>query len=401
MLLFVGLVAGCGSDEDGGPTTTVTDQTGQTDDGGGEPIGNGSDFDAQAVYDRASPGVVTVLSVFGGGGGGGGGGNIPEGILPPGEDEPPGGGLPQAGQGSGFVISDDGEIVTNAHVVTDAQGVGDGQSEIPEINQADEVYVQFPDRNQVEAEVLGFDPFADLALLKVDPEGLDIQPVELAEIEDVEVGEQVAAIGSPFGERQSLSVGFVSQLDRSIPSLTTFQIDGAIQTDASINPGNSGGPLLDASGKVIGINSQIATEGGGGSVGIGFAVPSDTAKKVIPDIKDDGEVARAYLGVTSQPLDEEAAKELDIEVTEGALVVDVADGAPADDAGLSPRDVIVTVDGSDVKTPEDVGLAIEDNKPGDRIEIEFLSGGDRETETVELAERPDQLPGSGQGGPIP
>ena len=141
-----------------------------------------------------------------------------------------------AAQGSGFVVSDAGEIVTNAHVVTDGSAGGGP------IEEAQEVYVQFADRNQVPAEIVGFDPHADIALLKVDPEGLDLRPLELATNEEVEVGQPVAAIGSPFGEDRSLSVGVVSATNRSIQSLTQFQIDGAIQTDASINPGNSGGP---------------------------------------------------------------------------------------------------------------------------------------------------------------
>ena len=178
-------------------------------------------FDAHAIYESASPGVVTVLSVFGGSptpsifGGGGGG----------------------AGQGSGFVISDDGEILTNAHVVTDASSTG---TPTRPLHEAKEIYVQFADRNQVEADVVGFDPFSDVALLKVDPDGLDLNPLTLGSENDVEVGDAVAAIGSPFGQNQSLSVGVVSAADRTIDSLTQFGIDGAIQTDASINPGNSG-----------------------------------------------------------------------------------------------------------------------------------------------------------------
>ena len=148
-----------------------------------------------------------------------------------------------AAQGSGFVISDDGEIATNAHVVTDGSAGGGP------IQEAKEVYVQFADRNQVAADIVGFDPHADVALLKVDPDGLDLRPLELATDEEVKVGQPVAAIGSPFGEDRSLSVGVVSATNRSIQSLTQFQIDGAIQTDASINPGNSGGPLLDADGQ--------------------------------------------------------------------------------------------------------------------------------------------------------
>ena len=228
-------LAACG-DDDEGTTTTVS-----TDEGGRERViveaTNGA-FNPQAVYERAAPGVVTVSSVFGGG----------EGIL--------GGG--GAGQGSGFVVNDEGEIVTNAHVVTDAQAGGGGG----DLNEADEVYVEFADRDQVPADVVGFDPFADVALLEIDPEGLDLVPLELGSSDEIAVGQPVAAIGSPFGEEQSLSVGVISATDRSIESLTDFTIDGAIQTDASINPGNSGGPLLDAEGRVLGINQQIRTASG-------------------------------------------------------------------------------------------------------------------------------------------
>ena len=254
--LAAGLVlAGCGGDDEGdGDSATAAETPAEDGDSGKLVIeAERGAFDAQAVFESAAPGVVTISSIF------------------PNGTNPLGGTGPQAGQGSGFVISDEGEIVTNAHVVTDGQAEGSS-----EINAAREVYVQFPDRNQVEAEIVGFDPFADVALLKVDPDGLEIDPIELGSLEDVAVGSPVAAIGSPFGERQSLSVGVISATNRSIPSLTEFQIDGAIQTDASINPGNSGGPLLDAESKVIGINQQIDTTSGGNQ-GVGFAVPIDLA----------------------------------------------------------------------------------------------------------------------------
>jgi len=404
MLLSFGLVAGCGSDDDGDSATTVTAETGQDGgDGGDQPIGNGSEFDAQAVYERAAPGVVTVLSVFGGGGGSGGanpedGGGLPEDLLPPGQEEPPGG-LPQAGQGSGFVISDNGEIVTNAHVVTDGQtGGGD-------VNQADEVYVQFPDRNSVEAEVIGFDPFADIALLKVDPEGLDIAPVELAEIEEVQVGEQIAAIGSPFGERQSLSVGIVSQLDRSIPSLTTFQIDGAIQTDASINPGNSGGPLLDSEARVIGVNQQIDTTSGGNQ-GVGFAVPVDLVTRSIEQLREDGEVEYAYIGVGTRGLFPQLAEELDVDADAGAIVEDVQPDSPAEEAGIEEGDqeidfqalpytvggdIIISVDGGEIATDADLPRIISRKNPGDEVTLGIIRNGEEMDVDVTLGTRPTDV----------
>ena len=168
------------------------------------------------------------------------------------------------------MINTDGEIVTNAHVVTDAAEAG--AQAAGDINEADEVYVEFGDRNQVPAEIVGIDPDADIALIKVEPDGLDLDPIEFGDSDAVEVGTPVAAIGSPFGQEQSLSTGIVSATDRSIESLTQFRIDGAIQTDASINPGNSGGPLIGADGKVIGVNQQINTTSGGNE-GVGFAIP--------------------------------------------------------------------------------------------------------------------------------
>jgi len=380
LLVLVGLT-GCGNDEGGDVTTTVSTET---DGNGGKPIPSGSAFDAQAVYERAAPGVVTVSSIFDGSsatdilGGGGGGG-------------------PQAGQGSGFVISDEGEIVTNAHVVTDGQ-TGGGK-----INQANEVFVQFPDRNSVEAKVIGFDPFADVALIKVDPAGLDLEPVELADIKDVEVGEQVAAIGSPFGERQSLSVGFVSQLDRSIPSLTSFTIDGAIQTDASINPGNSGGPLLDSDGRVIGINQQIDTTSGGNQ-GVGFAVPVDLFARSVEQLREDGEVEYAFIGVGTRPLFPQLADELEVDADSGAIVESVTAGSPADDAGLREGgqeidfqalpytvggDIVVSVEGEEILTEADLPRIIARLNPGEDVTLGIIRDGEEMDVDVTLGTRPE------------
>src|SRR5207253_455382 len=158
--------------------------------------------------------------------------------------------------------------------------------------------VEFPDRNVVPAEIIGFDPFVDVALLKIAPKGLDLHPLELGNDETLQVGQPVAAIGSPFGEQQSLSVGVVSATDRPVKSLTQFQIEGAIQTDAAINPGNSGGPLLDAGARVIGINQQIETNSGAND-GVGFAVPISAVKRSVAQLKEDGTVEYAYIGVSS------------------------------------------------------------------------------------------------------
>ena len=378
-------LASCGGD-DGEGTTTVTSA-----DGAERVIveSNGSGFSAREVYEDAAPGVVTVTSIFGGQSAAGlfGGGNGPA-----------------AGQGTGFVVSDDGEIITNAHVVTDAPTTGGPSGDL---NEAKDVYVQFPDRNNVPADVIGFDPFADVALLEVDPEGLDLKPLELGDSDVVTVGEPVAAIGSPFGQRQSLSTGIVSATDRSIESLTEFQIDGAIQTDASINPGNSGGPLLDANGKVIGINQQINTRSGGNE-GVGFAVPSNLVTRSLEGLRSDGEPDYAYIGVSAQPLYPQLAEELGIDSDTGSLLAEVVPGSPAADAGLEGGDdrmrfqgqpirvggdVITAVDGEKVVEESDLPRLIAQHAPGDKITIDVVhSDGETEQIEIELEPRPDTVP---------
>ena len=236
-----------------------------------------------------------------------------------------GGGGDQGGVGSGFVLDGDGEIATNAHVVT----TGEGDS----IRRARQVYVEFADGNTVEARILGADPNADVALLKIDPKGLTLRPMPLGASNSVEVGEPVAAIGSPFGERQSLSVGVVSAVDRSIDSLTSFSISGAIQTDAAINPGNSGGPLVDADGRVVGINQQIKTTSGGGE-GVGFAVPIDAVKRSLDMLRDSGEAHYAYLGVSSVQVYPQLVDRFGLGVDKGAWVQEVNSGGPAEKAGI-------------------------------------------------------------------
>jgi S1-C subfamily serine protease len=370
----------CGDDEETASTTTSTPEVGR------ERVvvqaSNGA-FNPQAVYDKAAPGVVTVLSVFGG---------EQSGLL---------GGGRAAGQGSGFVVSEEGEVVTNAHVVTDAEATGGGP-----INEAREVYVQFSDRNQVPAEIVGFDPFYDVALLKVDPEGLELTPLELGSSSEIEVGQPVAAIGSPFGEQNSLSVGVISATGRSVESLTDFQIDEAIQTDAAINPGNSGGPLLDAEGRVLGINQQIRTASGADE-GVGFAVPVDAVDRSLDQLREDGSAEYAYIGVTTQGLYPQLADRLDIDAETGALIAEVVPDSPADDAGLEGGDqeirfqgaqvtvggdVIVSVEGEDLVAEADLARLISDRSPGETITLEVLRDGDTEQVDVTLGERPEQTP---------
>ena len=303
--------------------------------------------------------------------------------------------------GSGFVLDKDGYILTNAHVVEGAEQAG----------------VRFTEESDlVEAEVVGSDLSTDLAVLKVDPDDAPkLTPLALGDSGKLSVGDPVIAIGNPFGYSRTVTTGIVSALQRQISAPNNFQIDDVIQTDASINPGNSGGPLIDARGEVVGINSQIATGGANGSVGIGFAVPVNTAKKIVPQLKENGKVERAYLGVTTTTVTEQLADDLNLPVEEGALVQDVVDDGPADDAGLRAGrteigqglrvggDIIVEVDGQPVVRNSDVADAILDNKPGDEITLEYFRGDDRKSTRVKLGSRPQslELGASPEGGAEP
>jgi S1-C subfamily serine protease len=367
-------LAGCGGGDSGAQTVERTRV--QVVEGLGK-----KGFDPAGIYRQLSPGVVTITSLFGDQGGAstlGGGGS--------------------AGQGSGFVIDGDGHIATNAHVVTNGTGA--------KITKADEVYVQFPDGNQVPAKIVGYDPNADVGLIKVDPEGLDLVPLPLGHTTAVNVGDPVAAIGSPFGEENSLSVGVVSAKNRTIDALTDFSISDAIQTDAAINRGNSGGPLLDGHGRVIGINSQIRSSGGG-SVGVGFAVSVDTVRRSISQIRAGGEVRYAYIGISSQPLYPQLARKLGLPVSAGALIAEVVKGGPADKAGLHGGgketrfqaslvkvggDVITKVNGRPITRENDFSEQITRYRAGDTITLELYRGGQRREARVTLGERPASVP---------
>jgi S1-C subfamily serine protease len=316
---------------------------------------------------------------------------------------------PGTATGSGFVVDKDGTILTNAHVVSGAESVTVSFSE---------------DGDAVDAEVKGVDESTDLAVLQIDPDDVEnLVAMPLGDSSQVEVGDSVVAIGNPFGFQRTVTTGIVSALQREITAPNGFQIRNVIQTDASINPGNSGGPLLDASGRVIGINSQIATGGASqGSVGIGFAVPINTAKSLLPELREGGEIKRAYLGVTMSDVDEDVANDLNLPVDHGALIQQAVENGPADDAGLRGSsgndtsgnvtgggDLLVKVDGEEVENSGDVAAAIEDNQPGDSIEVEYYRGDDLKTASIELAERPDELssssdpqqPGDRGGGLLP
>jgi 2-alkenal reductase len=336
-------------------------------------------FDPAGIYERESPGVVTVISG--------------------GLQDAAGSGAPgQSGLGSGFVISGDGEVATNAHVVTSGEGAA--------IREAREVFVRFQDGNQVPARVLGFDPFADVALLKVDPQGLTLRPLPLGSAKDLVVGSPVAAIGSPFGEEQSLSVGVISATGRSIQSLTGFDTTGAIQTDAAINHGNSGGPLLDNRGRVLGINSQIQTTTGDGS-GVGFAVPVDTVKRSLDQLRTQGRARYAYLGVATARVYPQLAQQFNLPVRDGAWIQDITPGGPAAVAGLKAGsgnarfqgrsyavggDVITAVDGKPVRVETDLADALATYRPGARVSLAIVRGGGRRNIEVRLGERPLDTP---------
>jgi S1-C subfamily serine protease len=373
VLAAIGLVAaGCDSDDDesaSAPREVTTTRVQVV-----EGLGREGGFDPDQIYDRLSPGVVTVLSIFEGGAS----------LLD--EDG-------EGGQGSGFVLDSQGYIATNAHVVTSG-GAGSGRAE--------DVFVEFADGNRVPAEIVGDDPNADVALLKVDPAGLRLTPLRLGSSDRLQVGEPVAAIGSPFGERQSLSIGVISAVDRNIESLTRFQIGNAIQTDAAINPGNSGGPLLDARGRVIGVNAQIKSESGGGE-GVGFAIPVDAVARSLRELRQDGRVEYGYLGVTTLPLWPQLARRLDLHVRDGGLVQEVEQDSPAEDAGLrgggdeiefqatplrTGGDVIVAVDGRRLTRTQDLADVISAMSAGQRVELELLRNGKRRTIDVELGQRP-------------
>jgi S1-C subfamily serine protease len=372
LLLCLALLAGCGSSEKGSDSGG---QSAQTEAVPAQVIVEtaSSGFNAADVYRRASPGVVTIRSIFPGAGG--------------------------AAEGSGFVLDSDGEIVTNAHVVTE-EGSGSRRP-------ADEVFVEFPDRNVVAAEILGFDPFADVALLKVDPSGVPLHPLQLGDDSDLQVGQPVAAIGSPFGEQQSLSVGVISATDRSVRSLTQFQIEGAIQTDASINPGNSGGPLLDAGARVVGINQQIETSSGAND-GVGFAVPISSIKRSVAQLEADGSAEYAYIGVSSQALYPQLAAKLGLDTDFGGLLASIVPGGPAEKAGLeggdeelkfqageysTGGDVILEVDGHPVVGPADLSRLISTYQPGEKVTLTVLRNGKKDEVGVTLGRRPDSVPG--------
>jgi S1-C subfamily serine protease len=335
-------------------------------------LGNG--FQPAQIFRTRSAGVVTIISYF---------------------DSA----TATAGQGSGFVVSADGLILTNAHVITTA-----GQS--GKTTPARTVYVEFSDGDRVTAAVVGVDLFDDVGLLRVDPRLHALDPVPLGNSSRVIVGEPVAAIGSPFGNADSLSVGVVSAIRRSIPSLTSnYDLVDAIQTDAPINHGNSGGPLFDARGRAIGINAQIRSSGAGsGFEGVGFAVPIDSARRSMEQLLKTGGVRYAYVGIKTEDLTPAVAKKFGYAATRGALVDVVNAGTAAERAGIKAGtrdeiyegvgvkvggDAIVAINGIPVSGAQDVVRIVTTRLvPGETARFTVVRGQQRRVVPVTLDERP-------------
>jgi 2-alkenal reductase len=336
----------------------------------------GKGFDPQQIFAGRSPGVVTVFAYF-----------DPSSVT-------------QGSQGSGFVISPKGYILTNSHVITNA---GEGSR----VQAAEHLFVEFADGDRVAATVVGWDLYDDVGLLRVDPTAHRLSPVPLGESASIVVGEPVAAIGSPLGNENTLTVGVVSAIHRSIDAITVrlYNIVDAIQTDAPITHGNSGGPLFDARGRVIGINAQIRSANGtGNDSGIGFAIPIDAAKHSVAQLIAKGEVTYAYVGIETESLTPSLARALGYKVDHGALIVTVTGGSPADKAGLrggtreanvlgrridAGGDVIVAIDGKPINGADDVVRFVSYSlRPKDVAVLTIVTpGGQRKKVAVTLAER--------------
>jgi S1-C subfamily serine protease len=339
------------------------------------PRTSNGDFDPAALYAARSEGVVTIYANLG---------------------------VDGSSQGSGFVVRRDGVILTNAHVITNVAEEPDN------VRGATAVYVEFSDGERVAAEVVGWDLFSDVGVVRVAPEDHPLVTVPLGESSRVVVGEPVAAIGSPFGKQTSLSVGVVSATGRSIDSLTSgFEVANAIQTDTPINKGNSGGPLFDADGRVIGINAQIQSTSGIAE-GVGFAIPIDVARRSLQQLLTTGRVRYAYIGVRTQDVTPGIAKAFDLGADWGALVTRVEDGTPAADAGLKGGsrtetrngedftlggDLIVAIGDTEVRGADDVSRLVTTRlRPGETVPFTVIRGTKRLTLDVTLGDRPARTP---------
>jgi putative serine protease PepD len=319
-------------------TNTVVRQTTVT---GSQPAAARSGLTAGEVYRQTYEGVVEITATR------------EAGATPFGPQRS------QAG-GSGFVYDDEGHIVTNHHVVDGAGSIS----------------VRFPSGQTYTAKLVGSDPSTDLAVLEVDAPASVLEPLALADSNDVAVGDPVVAIGSPFGLEDTITSGIVSALHRQMTAPNGFPIGDAIQTDAAINHGNSGGPLLDSAAEVIGVNAQIESESGGND-GVGFAIPSNTVRAVVSELISAGKVEHAYLGIAVE------------DTPDGARISEVRPGTPAEEEGLRAGDLITAVDGRNMTSAEDVTSAISAKRPGDAISVTYTRGGESHTVDATLATRPD------------
>jgi len=336
-------------------------------------VGNG--FDPARIYVARSPGVVTLFAQFGG---------------------------DQETQGSGFVVSEDGLVLTNSHVISSSDN-----PRLTAPKAAERVFVEFADRERVPAQIIGWDVFDDVGVVRVDPAAHALDPVPLGDSSSVRVGDPVAVIGSPFGNENSLAVGVVSATKRSIESLTSsYDLLDAIQTDAPINHGNSGGPMFDARGRVVGISAQIRSASGNAE-GVGFAVPIDSARRSLRQLLHDGKVHYAYVGIQTQTLTPAIARRFGFGTKRGAIVTGVTPTSPADAAEIQPStgdeeftgvrtprdgDVIVAIDGVPVSSADDL-VRIVTNRlvPGRVASFSVVRGRERLTIALRLAERPPRL----------
>jgi 2-alkenal reductase len=333
----------------------------------------GNRFDPARIYAARSPGVVTVFAFF---------------------DKTD----PHGAQGSGFVVSEGGYILTSAHVITDA-----GEGDSAKTTEATRVFIGFKDGDRAKAEIVGWDVYDDVALLRVSPDAHALSPVPLGDSSRVRAGDPVAAMGSPFGNEDSIAVGVVSAVRRSIMSLTSlYKVVDAIQIDAPITHGNSGGPLFDARGRVIGINAQIRTDSGTAE-GVGFAIPINAAERSMRQLAAVGHVVYAYLGVTTETLTPALARHLGYDTTRGAILSTVRDGSPADRAGLRGGsdaemfngetisrggDLIVAIDGQTVRSADDVVRQVAARLPGEHASLTIVRDGERRVVRVRLGSRP-------------
>jgi S1-C subfamily serine protease len=364
----------------GGGTTTVVVGSARPSSGSATVVADisGTGFDPRRIYRERAAGVVTISATVGN----------------------------SDVTGSGFVVDPRGDVVTNAHVVTNSPDAHNPQSVRPGTG----IYVLFQDGNSLPAKIVGYDLFDDIAVVRVDPHLEPLTVLTFGSTSSLAVGDPLAVIGSPFGpdQEQSLSTGVVSGLGREIdpPANIPFKTPGAIQTDAAITHGNSGGPVFDSRGRVVGVAAQISTSGSGGE-GVGFAIPAEAAKRSYQDLVSTGKVAYAWLGVSTYPVSRELARQFHLPVINGLLVDAVTAGGPAERAGLSAGhstanfqdagpvhtdgDIIVSYAGHRVRTSGDLTALVALSTPGSTVPVVVVRSGRKVTVPVTLAARPASL----------